>query len=582
MPACARQQVLLWILASPLLLSWALGTVHPALDLLAVPGAVLLAVPASLGWPGLIAVAAVAALGERTRGLDRLLGGLGALSLLACALAATRPLPWVVVTCALLARRARPAPPGAWALPERALPWLGVVAWGLAGRTLPWGPGLLPEPAVVLLGHAVELMPIRFPELLPLLAALVVGAALARRSRPDRRGALLGALLALLAVATFGSRSAWLSAAAIGAVAGGWPTPLERDPIRTAVPLLALCLLCSLRPGATERWNCEAAGLDPTSVWWSTEPDLDSLAVLPGNVPSLVVLTGDELVRLGSKGLVSEVIPLDPPGGRLLSTGLPGPFARVVQDADGARVQWWDPARLEPTASGFLAGCRLVDARLLVEDDAVVVSCRGEGIRRIRRSGVVELVHEGAGDVLPQGEQVALRRGPLSRVLLADRRGAWAGPWTSGLGQGPTNLFVARGPAGQVEVRGAGPAIPGRDETPAARDRALIARTLDRVRVGAWPGAVHYSDWQASVYVTSPVGGRVWLVDPVVTWHQESALVGAPPRQVVVDATSGTLYGVNRCGLFEVRIKSTFPWRSTGDVESTPTPSPTPREEPAW
>jgi len=36
---------------------------------------------------------------------------------------------------------------------------------------------------------------------------------------------------------------------------------------------------------------------------------------------------------------------------------------------------------------------------------------------------------------------------------------------------------------------------------------------------------------------------------------------------VVVDPESGTLFGVNRCGLFTLRISSIFPWESTGDVE---------------
>lgn len=570
MPACSRQQVLLWILSAPVLVSWGLGTVHPALDLLAVPGSILLAGPALLGWAGVIAVAVVVALGARSRGLDRLLGDLGALSLLASALAATRPLPWVVIACALLAR---PGSREVWSPPRRSLPWLGLAAWILASRSLPWGPGLLPEPLAVVLGRIVELLPARFPDLGPLLIAVAVAVVLSRRAAPDRRGALVGALLALLAVATFGSRQAWLSAAVIGAVAGGWPVPLERSPLRTAAPLLALCLLCTLRPGATERWNCEAAGLDPIPVWWATEPDLDSLAVIPGNVPWLVVIAGgDELVRYGSNGLVSEAIPLDPPGGRLLSTGLPGPFARVVPLDGQTRVQWWDPARLEPVASVDLSDCRLTQARLTVTDDAVLLACRGQGLRRLLPDGRLTVWSGAAIDGVPQGAQVALRGGPISRVHTVTGDSAGVGPWTVGLEQGPNHLFVARGPAGQVEVRGAGPTIPGRQETPSVRDRALIRRTLDRVRVGAWPGAVHYSAWQSSIYVTSPLDGRVWLVDPEVTWHSESARVGAPPRQVVVDATSGTLYGVNRCGLFEVRIKSTFPWRSTGDEESASTP----------
>jgi hypothetical protein len=91
---------------------------------------------------------------------------------------------------------------------------------------------------------------------------------------------------------------------------------------------------------------------------------------------------------------------------------------------------------------------------------------------------------------------------------------------------------------------------------------------LDRVRVGIWPGTPHYSALQDAVYVTSPIDGRIWLVDPTVTWHQASVRLGPPPRQAIVDAASGTLYGVHRCGLFQVRMGSVFPWRSTGDLEA--------------
>ena len=570
MLACSRQRVLLWILVAPLLVSWGLGTTHPVLDALALPASAVLAAPAALGWPGVIAVAVAMALGERSRGLDRLLGELGALSLLAPALAATRPLPWVIVACALLASSDRQ---DAWSLPRRALPWLGLLAWALAGRCLPWGPGLLPEALAAGLGLVVELAPARFPELAPLLGAAAAALLLTRRAPPDRRGAVVGALLALAAVATFGDRQAWLSAAALGGVVGAWPLRPGREIVPIVAPVLALCLLFSLRLGATERWNCEAAGLDATPVWWSTEPDLESLAVIPGNVPWLVVLAGgDELIRFGSNGLVSEAIPLDPPGGRLLSTGLAGPFARAVQRGDDALIQWWDPVKLEVTGSQIVPDCRLEHARLQ-QTGGVQVACRRDLVH-VQPGTSPERWPWGGSGLVMQGEHVALRPGPLSRVFTSAGHRALLGPWTAGLGEAPSNLFVARGPAGQVEVRGAGPVIPGREEPPEVRDRALITRVLDRTRVGTWPARVHHSAWQSSVYVTSPLDGRVWLVDPVVTWHAESARVGAPPRQVVVDGSSGTLYGVNRCGLFEVRIKSTFPWRSTGDEEATPSPTP--------
>jgi hypothetical protein len=52
--------------------------------------------------------------------------------------------------------------------------------------------------------------------------------------------------------------------------------------------------------------------------------------------------------------------------------------------------------------------------------------------------------------------------------------------------------------------------------------------------------------------------------------------VGAPPIQVVVDSPSQTLYGVNRCGVFEARLKSTFPWRNLPPPPVPPVPAQAP------
>ena len=56
------------------------------------------------------------------------------------------------------------------------------------------------------------------------------------------------------------------SAAALGGVVGAWPLRPGREIVPIVAPVLALCLLFSLRLGATERWNCEAAGLDVVRI----------------------------------------------------------------------------------------------------------------------------------------------------------------------------------------------------------------------------------------------------------------------------------------------------------------------------
>jgi hypothetical protein len=76
-----------------------------------------------------------------------------------------------------------------------------------------------------------------------------------------------------------------------------------------------------------------------------------------------------------------------------------------------------------------------------------------------------------------------------------------------------------------------------------------------------------WSPHHAALWVTSRNSGDISLVDTQVTWHRKTVQVGPPPRAAVVDAGSGTLFGVNRCGLFTLRIPSIFPWESTGDVE---------------
>jgi hypothetical protein len=127
----------------------------------------------------------------------------------------------------------------------------------------------------------------------------------------------------------------------------------------------------------------------------------------------------------------------------------------------------------------------------------------------------------------------------------------------------PDRFAVLRGPAGHVEFRGLPETLPSLYEPPsdpAERRRAMLRTVRDSVRVGTWPTDAAYVLPQKAMYVWSDLDPFVTLVDPRVTWHQVAASVGAPLRQVVVDPGSGTLYGANRCGVFSLRIASTFPW----------------------
>jgi hypothetical protein len=141
------------------------------------------------------------------------------------------------------------------------------------------------------------------------------------------------------------------------------------------------------------------------------------------------------------------------------------------------------------------------------------------------------------------------------------------GPYSTGIisvSEYGEAFAVGRGPAGQLEFRGRAPAVeyqyPLDLNTGEGAMEALGTR-FDSVRVGRWPDRPIWIEGENSVYVSSPVDARVWRVDLEVSWHQSSVAVGGVPRQIVVDSPSQTLFGVNRCGVFEARLKSTFPWR---------------------
>lgn len=605
-PWMRRAHLLFAAIFLPHLLSWCLGTGHPLLSILAVPGAALAGVPALLGPVGALLVVALAALRTRVPALAApadLLALWGALAFVGPAVAATRPLPWIPVAVGLWWwGRGRAAGASPWDLPPTLRAGAGALLWCAASRVRPFGDGLLPTGVEDAIAAGVLALPDALLTLPCLALGVAAGLALHRRARGDVRGAALGLGLALLANATFGGGSAWVSAGFVGALAGAWPA--GRGRVEGVVgPILLAVLLASVRIGGLERWNCDAIDRHPVTKLLLKRSDLTSLGVVPGNLPYLVALRGDgsALERFSTTGVVNETKPVDPPGGLLLSTGgNDAPVLRLVEGPEGLIVEWWRASVMQREAVAVSTEpCHPTDAGYEPVSQRVWVACADGDVvaldpvhpaERWPMPGETQDLDQAPGSV------VRLRRGPMGHLVLRDPTGVvqastFVGPWSAAADPGPERLVVAHGPAGQITLRGAPPHIEGRPggaprlEGIAALERD-VRHILGRARVGNWPSEVHWTLATRSVYVTSEVDARVTLVDGEVPWHQHSVPLGAPPRQVVVDSPSGTLYGVNRCGVFEVRIQSTFPWASSGDVEpATPTPAPagptpTPREDP--
>lgn len=520
----------------------------------------------------------------------------GALSWLGPAVAANRPLPWIPVAVWLwffFRRRRGDAArvvPDAWCLDGKLVALSAPLLWLASARVRPFGPGLLPASVEDPLARAFDRLPDAAEALPAFLLAGLAALALHRRAPVDRGGALLGALLGLLAVATFGLEEAWVSAAAIGAVAGGWPADLGRLREGSPVlgPILLACLLSAVRLGGVERWNCSAGHDDLMTRYLLSEPELGRLGVVPGNLPYLVALRGGgaQLERFSTTGTVNQTAPLDPPGGLLLSSPGDGTLLRLVEggerregDEGTLRLEWWDPAVMEVRELRRTgAVCSPEHAAWDPDSRTAWVACADGDTLRIGPGGeLLRWPEDGPTHDLDwgPGSLLRLRGGPVGRLSLTEPDGAeqfslLLGPYTADVEATQDRLLVARGPAGQVEFRGARPHIEARDgPAPAGLPalRAALSTVRDRARVGTWPGDVLWAEGMRSAYVTSPVDGRVRLVDGDVTWHQWEAMLGAPARQVVLDSASGTLYGANRCGVFEVRIPTTFPWSSPGDIE---------------
>jgi hypothetical protein len=593
-------QLLIALGLLPLLLSWGLGTVHPWLDAAARFSVWIALAPAASGGLGLAAVtfvAVLAMLGDRAwpagarhlDGVSESLGLLAAGSLLCAASAMTRPLLWVAVAAAVLAPAVvSQRPPGSRS-PLVALRHLGgALCWFLAARTAPFGEGLLGAAQEDALAAWLVTVPQGAGQALLLLLIAGIAALLWRSHKPSWRWALCGAAAALGFEHGFGNLAgAALSAAAIGALSAAWPAPLE--PRRCALPavlwLLVLALLCGLRLGVAERWDCRTLERDGAARLLQPGPGFTGIALVPDNMPFLVLLGdgGRTLTRLSpGGGGVSESRALEPAGGVLVS---PPPGTKVVgrliqSEAGVLRVEWWDVFTLQRTAAKEVPvhcdpGLSFIEpggARQWIScqgsHEVLVVDSRPDGpLTRWQMGSPVLGVQRLVGGVLID------RAGRDARAGIYDAQGRGLaelalGPFSSGLvsvSEYGEAFAVARGPTGHLELRGRAPTV--EYQTPLDLDteegalEALGSR-WDSVRVGHWPGRPLWIEGESSAYVPSPFDARIWRVDLEVSWHQSSVAVGAPPIQVVVDSPSQTLYGVNRCGVFEARLRSTFPWRN--------------------
>jgi len=468
----------------------------------------------------------------------------------------------------------------------------GVVCWFLAGRIQPFASGLLGDDIQASLEMLVQTIPSGMSQavLALLVAGLIVLSGWSARLSPA--WLVGGASAALIFEHAFAeSLDGFLSLALIGSFAAALPQRLApRQGL--FVPVLFVLLVASLlavRLGFAERWDCRSLDTEGGARLLA-EGDYEGIALVPDNMPFLVVLAegGRSLTRLSpGGGGVSESRLLDHPGGLLVSppagTKIIG---RLVQSVDELRVEWWDVFTLERSAVKTLPlncdpGLSFMEpggARQWIackaSGEVLVVDPRPEGplTRWDMGSGVLG-VQRLIGGVLID------REGADSRAGIYEDQGLGLaelqlGPHATGMvsvSEFGEAFSVGRGPAGHVELRGRAPAVeyqyPLDLDTKEGALEALGTR-FDSVRVGRWPGRPIWIEGENSVYVSSPVDARIWRVDLEVSWHQASVVVGAVPRQVVVDSPSQTLFGINRCGVFEARIKSTFPWR---DVPGPPT-----------
>ena len=558
---------------------------HPILDRLGIAGGFLFGLAGGLdGSLGLLLALITVTLGLAQRsGRFRVLGILnplvaaGGLSFMLSALALWGPLLLLLLVPGLwcwVGRRdpAQRAPSSEfpelpWGLPEAGLPFAGGLAWLLAAQSLPWtlGGGDWLEGLLLPL---VSDWPL---SLRALLASLPVAALLLllHRRRPLRGWPLLFGFLAGVALEfVLGTPLSWPFAGLIGALAWARPPRVAAfvwQPASWLLPVAGLSLSAGLAQGLTERWVCPPPQGEHLR-FLSQKVVPTEIGLVPGNLPYILVLTEDgrALQRLGPTGVPNEEITLEPPGGELLTSGRSGGSVTRVVSGELARVEWWNPASMERSATIELGSdCRPAGGVMEAVSDVLILQCESGQLLRLDpelgKSQAVGSQGQGISRPLQDGSSLPLRwvSGPGAQMIeernLAGPAEAvgpvWLGPYSGPVRSAEGEIFVARGPLARVGVRSG------------------LGDIRDSARVPGWPAEIVWNARKRAIWVASATSGRVSLVDHEVTWHRRSFSVGPRVKEMVPDPDSGSLFGINRCGLFELRVDSIFPWESTGDVE---------------
>lgn len=602
------------VVVAPVLLALAFGASGAWLDVLSLPGAVLLACPSRIGVLASGAVGFVLALRAGWPGspeprvprfvraaLD-LLEELAPLAVIGHLLATLRPLPWpwlvlggVVAGRGALLSATRSGfagtPHGRWL---RAAV-LGS-CWPAAAGVRPFGPGWGPLPATVeaaivsapALATGLLVLPLAFwwwkgPEVRPrpglslwpwrLAGLLLAGLGTSFQGRPE-----WGALALVLG---------WLSPHAVALLPGLRGSNL---------PFLGLLVACALPAAVPARFDCKEVPENKPVVRLGDGVGIRSVAALPGNLALPVVLDegGSRLRRLSPSGDVAASAMLNPPGDRLHSPAREGGALAVTRSTDRSiEARFLDPYSLDVRSTTVVeARCaRWGEPRMQADGEALWWPCPEDGLLWVVRRDGVPTPPWAAGRGLLQAE-------PLDGTLLAVRGGPGAearllppapaavervllGPFATGVEALPGRWAVARGALGQVDLRGPGTIVVGVPgfEPPPPGPAGTWAGTLGRrVEVSRVPHAadrIGLSLSQRALWVWAPNDARLTLVDADVSWQRQSVHLGAAPRSVAVDSVSGTLIAANICGLFSVTVPRIDPWAEAGEL---PTPTPIPAE----